>query len=118
MITIDIKAAFIYVLLIAAIILMGYLVVVAKNFVTTIKELNKILEDVSVISGVAAERSVEVDGMIDDVQSAVADLSQAVKGEVGTIGAFVNMTKAIASMTALFKSDRPKKKEKKTINKY
>jgi len=117
MITIDIKSALIYLLLVAGIILIGYLIVVAKNLVTTIKELNKILEDTSVITNVAAERSVEVNGMIDDIQSAVADVSQAVKGEVGVIGSFANVTKAVLSLKELFHTKKNNTK-KKSINKY
>ena len=118
MVTIDVKTTMIYLLLLAAIVLAGYLIIIAKNLVTTIKELNKILEDTSVVTGVAAERSVEVNGMIDDLQGAVADVSQAVRGEVGSIGAVVNVVKAAASLKEFFKADKEKvRRNRKNINK-
>ena len=118
MITIDIKTALIYLLLVAAVVLVCYLVVIAKNLVTTIKNLNRILEDASVVSGVAAEKSLEVNDMIGNVQMAIADVSNAVKGDASTFGAVANVAKTAASLKHLFKTDKSKKKKKKTINKY
>lgn len=118
MITIDVKTALLYLLLVAAIVLVGYLIVVVKNLVTTIKEVNQILADAAVVSGVAAEKAVQLDEVVGDVQSAVADLSQAMKGEQSTVGAVSNFAKAVGSLISIFKSDKPKKnKKKKSINK-
>ena len=117
MIQIEIKTALIYLLLVAAVVLVCYLIVVVKNLVTTIKNVNKILEDASVVSGVAAEKSLEVNDMIGDLQAAIADVSSAVKGDSSTFGAVANVAKTAASLKNLFKSGKPKKK-KKSINKY
>ena len=117
MITIDIKTALIYLLLIAAVVLVCYFIVAVKHLITTIKHLNKVLEDTAVITSVAADRSVEVNGMIDDLQSAVTDVAQAVRGEVGVIGSVANITKAAVSIKELLQSKKPKAK-KKNINKY
>lgn len=119
MITIEVKTALLYLLLVAAIVLVVYLIVVVKNLVTTIKEVNKILADASVVSGVAAEKAVQLDEVVGDVQSAVADLSQAMRGEQSTFGAVSNFAKAVGSLSAIFKSDQSKKnKKKKNINKH
>ena len=118
MIQIEIKTALIYLLLAASIVLVCYFVVVAKNLVTTIKNVNKILEDASVVSGVAAEKSLEVNDMIANVQSAVADVTCAVRGDSSTFGAVANVAKTAASLKNLFKSDKSKRKRKKAINKY
>lgn len=118
MITIDVKTALIYILLVAAIVLVGYLIVVAKNLVKTVKGVNKILEDAAVVSSVTAEKATQLDGIVVDVCSAVSDLSQAVKGEQSTIGAISNLAKSAGSLVSIFKSGKPKKKGKrKNINK-
>ena len=117
-IDIDIKTALVYLLLVAAVVLVCFLIVAAKNLVTTIKNLNKILEDASVVSGVAAEKSLEVNDMIGNIQAAVADVSSAVIGESSAFGAVANVAKTAASLKNLFKSDKSKKKRKKAINKY
>ena len=119
MITIDVKTALLYLLLVAAIVLVGYLIVVVKNLVTTIKEVNKILADASVVSGVAAEKAVQLDEVVGEVQAAVADVSKAVKGEQSTIGAVSNFAKATSSLVSVFRSGNAKKqKKKKSINKH
>lgn len=117
MITIDIKAALTYLLLTALIVLVIYLIVMTSHFIKTIKKTNKILEDATVISGIAADKAVQVDGMIDDVQSAVSDISQAVKGQQNLVGAVSNIVKAVGSFTAIFQKEagetEPKKKKSK-----
>ena len=102
MITINVKSALIYLLFIALIILVIYLTLLAKNLIKTIKETNKILADTSVISGIAADKATQVDAIVDDVQSAVSDLSQAVKGQQNFVS---NIVKAIGSLVAIFKKD-------------
>ena len=67
-------------LFIAVIVLVIYLIIIAKNLVKTIKETNKILTD-AVISKIAAEKTVQVESIVDDVQAAVSDLSKAVRGQ-------------------------------------
>ena len=117
-IDIDIKTALIYLLLVAAVVLVCFLIVAVKNLVTTIKNVNKILEDASVVSSVAAEKSLEINDMIGNIQAAVADVSSAVKGDSSTFGAVANVAKTAASLKNLFRTEKPKRKKKKNINKY
>ncbi len=113
MITIDVKYTLFCLFFAALIVLVVYLVILAKNLVKTVKETNKILKDASVISGIAADKAVELDGVIDDVQLAVADISQAVKGQQNLIGAVTNLVKACGSLAAIFHKDAGKDKKKK-----
>lgn len=101
MITIDVKSALIYLLLIALIVLVVYLVIMAGHLVKTIKKTNQILDDASVISGAAAEKTVQISEIVDEVQSAVADLAQAVKGEQKLVAALSNIVKAVGNLAAL-----------------
>lgn len=101
-ITIDVKAALICLLLIALIVFVVYLIILAKNLVKTINQTNKILEDSSVISGVAAEKTVQIGEIVDDVKSVVVDLAQAVKGEQKPIAALSNIVKAVGNLAAIF----------------
>lgn len=105
MVTINVKEALMYVLFIALIILVGYLIAMAKHLIKTVKKTNKILDDAAVVSEVAANKAVQVDGVIDDVQSAVADVAKAVKGQQNFIGAATNFVKAIGSLFAIFNRD-------------
>ena len=105
MVTIDIKATLVYLLFAALIVLVIYLIIIAKNLVKTIKETNKILRDASVISGIAADKAEQLDVMVGDVQSAVADISKAVKGQQNLVGAVSNIVKAFGSLAAIFRKE-------------
>lgn len=106
MITIDVKATLIYLLLAALIVMVIYLIIIAKNLVKTIKHANQILADTTVISGIAADKAKEIDAIIGDVQSAVSDVSKAVKGQQNLIGAVSNLVKSFGSLAAIFNHDK------------
>ena len=73
---------------------------------------------VAIVSGVAAEKAAQLDEVVGEVQSAVVDFSQAIRGENSTIGAVSNFAKSASALISVFKSDKPKKsKKKKSINK-
>ena len=113
MVTIDIRSTLIYLLFAALVILVIYLILLAKNLIVTVKETNKILKDAAVVSGVAADKAVQVDAVIGDVQSAVADISQAVKGQQNLIGALSNIVKAFGSLAAIFRKETEEEVGKK-----
>lgn len=105
-VTIDVKQALMYLLFIALIILVCYLIVMTRHLVKTVKHTNKILEDAAVVSGITAEKAVQVDAMLTDVQSAVADVTKAVKGQQNMIGALTNFVKAVGSLASFFQGGR------------
>lgn len=109
MVTIDVRTTLIWLLLAALVVLVIFLIVAVKNLVTTIKKTNKILEDVSVVSDVAAKKAVEIDGIIGDVQGAVSDIAEAVRG-TSTISAVANVVKAAGSIASTVKQNREESK--------
>ena len=113
MITINVKYTLLCLLLAALVVMVVYLTILAKNLVKTVKETNKILQDTSVISGIAADKAVEVNAIIGDVQSAVADISQAVKGQQNVVGAVSNLVKACGSLAAIFRKSADEEVSKK-----
>ena len=84
MVTIDIKATLVYLLFAALIVLVIYLIIIAKNLVKTIKETNKILRDASVISGIAADKAEQLQNLV---------------------GAVSNIVKAFGSLAAIFRKE-------------
>ena len=57
-----------------------------------------ILEDVAIITDLAAKRSKDVDGIIGDVSESVESLSQAVKGDQNIFSAISSVIKAVAAV--------------------
>lgn len=113
MVTLDVKLALVSVLLIALIVLVIYLAVVAKNAVQTIKSLNRVLSDAEKISGIAAERAVQLDGVADEVQEAVTEVARCVQGKQGTIEVLTNLFKSFSSLaSAVNKKEEPKRRKR------
>lgn len=96
--------------------LVVYIIVFMSHLIKSMKETNKILKDASVISGIAAEKAVQMDSVVEDIQSAVADFSQAVKGQQNLVGAVSNLVKAFGTLAAIFhkESEEEDKKKKKS----
>jgi cell division protein FtsB len=67
MITIDVKYTLICLVLIALFVLLIYLAVLAKNLITTVKNANKVIEDASVVSGIASDKATELDDIVGDL---------------------------------------------------
>ncbi len=104
MITIDVKTTLICLVLVILALLLIYLIVVAKNLVTTLQKVNKVLDDVQVISAVTSDKVSQVDGIVGDLSGAFGDVASAVKGNHNLVGAVTNMGKAVASTVSYFKN--------------
>ena len=105
MITIDLKYTLICLVLIALFVLLIILAKLALNLISTLKNVDKILEDASVVSGVASDKASQVDGIVGDLSSAIGDITGAMRGNQNLVGAITNMVKAISSVS-YFKATR------------
>ena len=105
-ITLDLKTLLIALVLIALIVLIIYVIILVKRLFVTIAHTNKVLEDVEVISAIAAERSQDLDGIITNVSGTVSDLSDAVKGNQSTVSAIASIAKSAASIKGIMSSDK------------
>ncbi len=103
MVTINVKYTLICLVLIALFVLLVILCILAKNLITTVKNLNKVVDDASVVSSVASDKATQVDGIIGDMTGAFSDLSKAMKGNESLVGALTNVGKAVASTVRYFK---------------
>ena len=90
----------------AVLVLLIYCIIVVKNLIPVIKNVNKILEDSRVISGIAAENAKEVDKIIGDVSSSVGSISDIIKGNQSVIAALTNLVNAIGSLRNLLQREK------------
>lgn len=100
-VTLDLQTLLIALVLIALIVLIIYVIVLIKRLFVTLTHLDKVLEDCEVVSGIAAERSQDLDGIISNVSGTVADLSDAVKGNQTTVSAIASIAKSAASIKGM-----------------
>lgn len=80
-------------------------IVFMANLIKTVKHANVVLEDVQVVSKIAAERTKDVDKIIADVSETASHISGSLKSNQGAISAIIAMVKAIASLKNVVKKD-------------
>ena len=95
---IDLKTLFLIVLGIALLVLIIYLIHLTRKIMTSMDHTINILEDVAIVTDLAAKRSKDVDGIIGDVSESVESLSQAVKGDQNIFSAISSVIKAVAAV--------------------
>lgn len=120
-VTIDIKALLIVLVLIALIVLIVFCIFLIRRLIETLTHANKVLEDVEVISQIAASRSEDLDGIIDNVSEAATGLSGAMS-EGSFVSTVSSVARSVASLRGLLKEEdeetrAAKKSEKRTRRK-
>lgn len=100
-VTIDIKVLAVIVIAVAVVVLVAYIIQTLKKLMVTLDHTNKILEDVEVVSEIAAERSKDIDGIITDISGSVTTISDTIKGHQSTISALTSLVNAIASIKGI-----------------
>ena len=100
-VTLDLKTVLIALVLIALIVLIIYAILLIKKLMVTLTKTDQVLDDVEVVTAIAAERSQDVDSIITNVSGTVADLSDAVKGNQGTMSAIASIVKSAASIKGI-----------------
>jgi uncharacterized protein YoxC len=85
----------------AILVLLVYCIIFVKNLIPAVKNMNKILEDAQVISGIAADNAKEIDKIVGDVSSSVTSLSDVIKGNQSVIAALTSLINAIGSLKNL-----------------
>lgn len=90
----------------AVFVLLVYCIQFVRNLIPTVRNVNKILEDAQVISGIAAENAKEVDKIIGDVSTSVDSISNIIKGNQSVIAALTSLINALGSLKNLLVRDK------------
>jgi len=85
----------------ALLVLLIYCIIFVKNLIPAVKNMNKILEDAQVISGIAADNAKDIDNIIDEMSSSVSSISDVIKGNQSVIAALTSLVNAIGSLKNL-----------------
>ncbi len=85
----------------AILILIFYCILFVKNLVVTLKNMNKILEDTQVITGIAADSAQNVQKIVTDLSTSIGSVSDIIKGNQSVIAALTALINAIASIKNL-----------------
>jgi uncharacterized protein YoxC len=79
---------------IAGVVLIIYLIAFVRGMIETLKKANAVLDEAHTVTGIAAKRVEQVDGIIDDISSSVKSISDNFKGNT-------SLTKVIAAVVNL-----------------
>lgn len=90
----------------AVLVLLIYCISLVRNIIPVVKNMNKILEDSRVISGIAAENAKEVDKVIHDLSYSVGNITDAIKGNQSVVAAVTSLVNAISSLKNLIQKVR------------
>ena len=97
-ITIDLKMLILIIICIAVVVLVVYLIRCLKSLMVTLEHTNEILENVETMTDLAAKRSKDIDGIIDNVSETVSDLSDTVREKQGVISMITAIARAILAV--------------------
>ncbi len=106
MVTIDVKAVLIALLLLAAIVLVVFLSIMIVNLTTTLKKVNTILDDTKTVTSIVDEKAKETKPVIDDVSSALVGFASGLKGNETSIASLSNLAKSLSSMVSIIRNNK------------
>ena len=106
MVTIDVKAVLIALLLLAAIVLVVFLSIMIMNLTTTLKKVNTILDDTKTVTSIVDEKAKETKPVIDDVSSALVGFASGLKGNETSIASLSNLAKSLSSMVSIIRNNK------------
>ena len=97
------KTLIVCALLIACVVLVIYLIMVASNLITTLKKVNKILDDTQTVTGMVNNTAKDVQPVVSDLTDAMAGVSRSLKGNDTELNAISNLAKSVSSMVSIIK---------------
>ena len=97
-VTIDIKVLALAAIFIALLVLIIYMIKLMRKLIVTVEHTNKILEDVEVVSDIAADRSKDVNDIISNVSESVASVKDALNGKESIFTALTAFVKSLVML--------------------
>ena len=86
-ITITYQGLILTILAVLGMILLVYLILLLRKLIGTLREVDKILSDAKIVSGIASDKAQMVDGIIDDAGEAVGSITDAIRGNQSIVAA-------------------------------
>lgn len=97
-VTIDLKTLGLMLIGIGIIVFIIFLIILTSNLIKTIRKANAMLDDLQVISAIAAKRTEEADGLVDGLAGSVYELIAAVKDQQDIKKAIATVVNIIGSI--------------------
>ena len=105
-ITISLGDALHYLICIAILIFLFYLISVVKNLIPSAKSLAVILKDMETVSATAAEGADSAKKVVKDVSAIASEMSGVVKGNQNSLKAATNLVNSVTNLSKLMKKTK------------
>ena len=86
-ITVTYEGFILTVLAVLGMVLLVYLILFFRKLIGTLRQVDEILSDAKVVSGIASDKAQLVDGIIDDAGEAVGSITDAIRGNQSIVAA-------------------------------
>ena len=106
MVTIDVKELLIWLLLLAGVVLIVFLIIAVSNLTRVLKQVSGILDDTSAVTTIVHEKAEETKPLVDDLSGAVMSFASAMKGNESSIASISSISKALSSMVSVIKNSK------------
>lgn len=120
-VTITLKGLLLTILAALGMVLLIYLILLIRKLIGTLRQVDEILTDAKIVSGVASDKAQKVDGIIDDAGDAVESIVDAIKGNQSVVAAASSLVNTFSSVAGLVRgrenTEEHKSKRKKDLSK-
>ena len=116
-ITITYQGLILTILAVLGMILLVYLILLLRKLIGTLREVDKILSDAKIVSGIASDKAQMVDGIIDDAGEAVGSITDAIKGNQSIVAAASSLVNTFSSVIGLGRGKSENEDSKKDLSK-
>ena len=120
-ITITYQGLILTILAVLGMILLVYLILLLRKLIGTLREVDKILSDAKIVSGIASDKAQVVDGIIDDAGETVGSITDAIRGNQSIVAAASSLVNTFSSVIGLVRghedTEESKSKNKKDPSK-
>lgn len=104
-ITLSLKDIAIGLVLLAVFVLIIYIILFFKNLITTLKTSNEILIDVKSMTEVVEKRTLEIDGVVDDITDSISKAAKSKSGG-GVLAQLSNIAAAINTIVKIISGNK------------
>lgn len=116
-ITITYQGLILTILAVLGMILLVYLILLLRKLIGTLREVDKILSDAKIVSGIASDKAQMVDGIIDDAGEAVGSITDAIRGNQSIVSAASSLVNTFSSIIGLVRGKSENEDSKKDLSK-
>ena len=102
-VTITLKGLLLTLLAVLGMVLLIYLILLIRKLIGTLRQVDEILADAKVVSGIASDKAQVVDGILHDAGETVGSITDAIRGNQSIVAAASSLVNTFSSVIGLIR---------------